>query len=378
MTLEYRSTEPRLSTYLHARACAKGIPLAGNFELTPRCNFNCRMCYVHLDPEEQQRRGTELTADEWLAIAEAARSQGMLFLLLTGGEPLVRTDFAYLFTELKKMGLMVSINSNASLIDADWLDFFRHEPPSRFNITLYGSSDETYERLCGRAMFERVVKNIRALKALGIDVKLNASMTPYNVDDMDGIYAIATELGTPVQMASYMFPPVRRDEQLTGCNDRFTCREAAACSVHWDRLRFTDEAFRQRAEAMKAGIRAMDSDVCEGTPGEKMACRAGRSSFWINWRGDMTPCGMMLQPEVSARALGFVRAWEETKAAAAQIRLPSACAQCRYQHMCHACAAMCVTETGAFDRKPEYVCGMTEATAELTQAEYERMMTHEA
>lgn len=378
MTLEYRSTEPRLSTYLHARACAKGIPLAGNFELTPRCNFNCRMCYVHLATEEQQRRGTELTADEWLAIAEAARSQGMLFLLLTGGEPLVRTDFAYLFTELKKMGLMVSINSNASLIDADWLDFFRHEPPSRFNITLYGSSDETYERLCGRAMFERVVKNVRALKALGIDVKLNASMTPYNVDDMDGIYAIATELGTPVQMASYMFPPVRRDEQLTGCNDRFTCREAAACSVHWDRLRFTDEEFRQRAEAMKAGIRAMDSDVCEGTPGEKMACRAGRSSFWINWRGDMTPCGMMLQPEASARALGFVRAWEETKAAAAQIRLPSACAQCRYQHMCHACAAMCVTETGAFDGKPEYVCGMTEATAELTQAEYERMMTHEA
>ena len=91
--MEYRSTEPRLSAYLHARACAKGIPLAGNFELTPRCNFNCRMCYVHLTPEEEQRRGTELTADEWLAIAEQARSQGMLFLLLTGGEPLVRTDF---------------------------------------------------------------------------------------------------------------------------------------------------------------------------------------------------------------------------------------------------------------------------------------------
>ncbi|MFR6424454.1 MAG: hypothetical protein ACLUNO_01785 [Oscillospiraceae bacterium] len=53
----------------------------------------------------------------------------MLFLLLTGGEPLIRADFRYLLTELKKMGLMVSINSNASLIDDDWLDFFRHEPP---------------------------------------------------------------------------------------------------------------------------------------------------------------------------------------------------------------------------------------------------------
>ena len=43
------------------------------------------MCYVPLTAEEQQRRGRELTADEWLAIAQEARSRGMLFLLLTGG-----------------------------------------------------------------------------------------------------------------------------------------------------------------------------------------------------------------------------------------------------------------------------------------------------
>ena len=110
--MEFSSTEPRLSSYLHARACRSGTPLAGNFELTARCNFNCKMCYVHLTAEEQQRRGRELTADEWLAIAQEARSRGMLFLLLTGGEPLIRKDFRYLLTELKKMGLLVSVNSN--------------------------------------------------------------------------------------------------------------------------------------------------------------------------------------------------------------------------------------------------------------------------
>lgn len=185
--METGTTEPRLSTYLHARACRNGTPLAGNFELTARCNFNCKMCYVHLTAEEQQRRGRELTADQWLAIAEQARSRGMLFLLLTGGEPLIRTDFRYLLTELKKMGLLVSVNSNGSLIDRDWLDFFRHEPPFRFNITLYGGSEATYERLCGRPMFGRVTENIRALRQLGIGVKLNASMTPYNVADMEAM-----------------------------------------------------------------------------------------------------------------------------------------------------------------------------------------------
>lgn len=195
--MEFSSTEPRLSSYLHARACRSGTPLAGNFELTARCNFNCKMCYVHLTAEEQQRRGRELTADEWLAIAQEARSRGMLFLLLTGGEPLIRKDFRYLLTELKKMGLLVSVNSNGSLIDRDWLDFFRHEPPFRFNITLYGASDAAYERLCGRPMFARVTENIRALRELGVGVKLNVSMTPYNVADMAEIYRIAQELGTP-------------------------------------------------------------------------------------------------------------------------------------------------------------------------------------
>jgi len=52
--METGTTEPRLSTYLHARACRNGTPLVGNFELTARCNFNCKMCYVHLPAEEQR------------------------------------------------------------------------------------------------------------------------------------------------------------------------------------------------------------------------------------------------------------------------------------------------------------------------------------
>lgn len=370
--MEYSSTEPRLSAYLHARACRAGTPLAGNFELTARCNFDCKMCYVHLTAEEQRRRGRELTADEWLAIAEEARSRGMLFLLLTGGEPLIRADFRYLLTELKKMGLLVSVNSNGSLIDRDWLEFFRHEPPFRFNITLYGGSDAAYERLCGRAMFGRVTENIRALRELGIGVKMNASMTPYNIGDMEQIYHIAEELGTPMQLATYMFPPIRRDESAVGHNDRFTACEAADYSMRWDRLRLTPEQFQERARAMKQGLALpSEEESCEGTPGEGVSCRAGRSAFWINWQGGMTPCGMMTQPLVSVPELGFARAWEETKAATARIRLPGVCAGCRLKNACHACAAMCVTETGRFDARPDYVCEMTHETVRRTIEEAE-------
>lgn len=370
--MEFNSAEPRLSTYLHAKACRSGTPLAGNFELTARCNFDCKMCYVHLSAEEQRRRGRELTADEWLAIAQEARSQGMLFLLLTGGEPLLRPDFRYLLTELKRMGLLVSVNSNGSLIDQDWLDFFRHEPPFRFNITLYGGGNESYERLCGQPAFDRVQNGIRGLKELGVDVKMNVSLTPYNAGDMAQIHAVAEELGTPMQLTTYMFPPIRRSETMVGRNDRFTAQEAAQYAVAWDALRFTPEVFRQRAEAMERGLMPPSEEPCEGTPGEGMACRAGRSAFWINWQGDMTPCGMMTRPKFSVRELGFDRAWQQTKAATAAIRLPPECAVCGSRHVCHTCAAMCVTETGQFDAKPTYLCQMTQETVRLTLEEAKR------
>ncbi len=364
--MEYTNIEPRLSTYLHSKACRLGIPLAGNFELTARCNFDCRMCYVHLSAQEQKKRGPELTTDQWMTIAEEARSQGMLFLLLTGGEPLIRSDFRYLLKEWKKMGFLVSVNTNASLMDEDWLDFFRAEPPFRFNITLYGASNETYEGLCGLPAFDRVVSNIRGLKEAGIDVKLNVSLTPYNAGDMEKIYQIAHELATPMQLSTYMFPPIRKDQNLVGRNDRFTAQEAAAYGVAWDRLRFTPEEFRQRGEAMAKGLSLPREEACEGTPGEGIRCRAGRSSFWLNWQGHMTPCGMMNAPAFSVPEMGFTKAWEATRDAAAQIRLPGRCKSCSYRHACHACAAVCVTETGHFDVCPEYVCTMSRETVRLT------------
>ena len=105
--------EPLWATYIQQKGAALGLPLAGNFELTPRCNFSCKMCYVH----EQVAKNEELSAAEWIALGKQARDRGMLFLLLTGGEPLIRDDFQEIYHELKRLGLMVSINTNASLID---------------------------------------------------------------------------------------------------------------------------------------------------------------------------------------------------------------------------------------------------------------------
>ena len=156
------SAEPRISSVLHLRAGMRGVPLAGNFELTARCNFNCRMCYVHQNQDPEK----ELTAQQWIELGRHARDRGMLFLLITGGEPMLRPDFPLIYKSLREMGLMVSINTNASLLTDEILELFRNFPPTRLNISLYGGNHETYRNLCGTAAYDIVTRNILRLTDL--------------------------------------------------------------------------------------------------------------------------------------------------------------------------------------------------------------------
>ena len=362
-------SEPYISTYLHTKGRKLGLPIAGNFELTARCNFNCPMCYVHLSNEQVAARGGELTARQWLDIAQAAKEKGMIFALLTGGEPLVRKDFFEIYDGMRQMGLMISINSNGSMIKGKILERFLEAPPLRFNISLYGGCNETYQTMCGLPVYEDVKENIRALRQAGVDVSLNLSITPYNRQDLAQIYADAMELDVNVKSSSYMYPPIRINGSQYGCSNRLSAEEAAAASVQWDLLRFTDEEFAARAQNMAKLI--VEQEGCPVEVGEGVRCRAGSSSFWMTWDGVMTPCGMMNTPVAYPLEMGFDAAWEYVRAETAKIHTPAKCVSCDHKDICGSCAAVCLTETGRFDAVPEYMCRRAEEIVKQTQLAWE-------
>lgn len=365
------STEAYMATYLHKKGRALGLPISGNFELTARCNFNCPMCYVHLTQEQLKATGKqELTAKQWLDIAKAARDKGMVFALLTGGEPLVRKDFFEIYDGMRDMGLLISINTNGSMLKGEILERFLENPPFRFNISLYGGSNETYRNMCSLPAYDTVKENIRRLRQAGVEVSLNLSITPWNRQDLAKIHADAQELDVNVKASSYMYPSVRVNGDQYGCGNRLSVEESAACALEWDRIRFPEEEFYRRAEGM-VNMTDMEPEGCPMEEGEGVRCRAGSSSFWMTWDGKMTPCGMMTTPVVYPVEVGFDAAWEELKEKTAAIRTPGKCVDCRYKNLCGVCAAVCFTETGRFDAVPEYVCRRAEALVEANRAAME-------
>lgn len=353
--------EPPVTEYLFTKATRKKIPLGGTFELTPVCNMDCRMCYVKMSRQQQEAIRALISAEEWIRLGQEAKEHGLLYLLLTGGEPFSRPDFREILAGLHEMGLVLTINSNGTLIDEKTMEWLVQTPPVRINITLYGASDATYERLCRNPRgFTRVTKAIRMLRDAGITVKINCSLTPYNADDLEGIIRFAKEEGLVVQATSYMFPPVRRDASKVGQNDRFTPEDAAYYSAKIEKLLNGSERFLERAKTLDFGSIPSDDDMCIDSEGEGIRCRAGKSSFWVTWDGKMLPCGMLPDEGVDLSKTEFAEAWKQITEKVTCIRLPAKCKNCSLKELCRVCAAMAVTETGHYDQVPEYRCRMAQ------------------
>lgn len=203
-------------------------PANGSIELLPLCNMNCDMCYVRLSREEMERQGRLRTVDEWLEIGRQMQEAGVLFLLLTGGEPFLFPEFRKLYLGLRKMGMILTINTNGTLIDEELAAFLGENKPRRVNITLYGTDDETYAELCHYpGGFEKTMNGIRLLREHGVDVKIGGSLAKTNLDDLDRLLDLGEELGIPVRVDTYMMPAVREREKPYDLQARLNPEEAA-------------------------------------------------------------------------------------------------------------------------------------------------------
>lgn len=353
---ELNSNEKHLSLL----AAAKRMPLAGTFELLPVCNMDCRMCYIRTTPEEMHKQGRMLSADEWIRIAEQARDAGLLYLLLTGGEPFLYPEFEKLYTWLATSGIIPLLNTNGTLVNEDRADLLAKYPPRKVNISLYGASDETYGRLCRNPHgFTQVMNAIRLLQERKIPVKINCSLTPYNAEDLEQMVQICADLNVPFQVTTYMFPPIRKNGIDTECFARFTPEEAAELHLRYACLSMGNgEQWKQWVSEQLDKLKPENAFEYKETG---FSCFAAKNNFWINWKGQMLPCGMLTGPYISAAEHSFEECWNTIVDAGSKVHNPKECITCDKRALCHVCSAASCAETGDYDGKPEYLCRMTDA-----------------
>lgn len=360
------------SELISRKALEKRLPISGTFELLPYCNMRCKMCYIVHDRPVNWKESLR-SVDEWENLFDQAIGQGMLYALITGGEPLLYPGFRELMERISKKPIHLALNTNGTLLNRETVQWMAEVSPGRINISLYGGKNETYARLCHNPKgFDQVTEAFALLNEYRIPFRVHATMTPYNYEDFDRMIAVCNEYHAPLQMAYYMFPPYRKDQGLIPNEARFTPEQAAEAALRILQNRNPDP--RMRRIQLEANCACFEEPERYSLYGNRnIACRGGYASFWIDWQGHVSGCGVHAAEQLDLEKVSFADAWKQIVASTEQTLVSEECQYCKYRCICPSCAAAAFCETGNVEGTPEYLCRFCEVYSELLKEELERL-----
>jgi radical SAM protein with 4Fe4S-binding SPASM domain len=237
--------------------------------------------------------------------------------------------------------------TNAVLLDEQRIAFFKEHPPALIQATLYGNSEDTYERVTGSRVFHRVIRHLSLIKEAGMP--LSVSITPSLTlgEDVFETVRLAYDFTKSVLINSSLFTP--EDEEWRNGE-----RENPSIEFYARILRFQRELIGlslkkvSLEELPEPGGNIHSCDECG------LLCGGGRSSFVVSWKGNLKICNRMSQEE-SVRSLGFSEAWKRLNHAASAWPQVPECTECPYETVCSKCAAVFKDYT-APGQKPDAYC----------------------
>jgi radical SAM protein with 4Fe4S-binding SPASM domain len=234
---------------------------------------------------------------------------------------------------LRNLGVLISVLTNGALLDESWVGFFREHKPAQIMITLYGGDEETYERVTGQRKFATVTETIRRLIEAGIPLKVSVTPSKYMGEGVYKAIRMAASFGTSYAVNSFLFDP----KEETGRSGQ---EHDLDVETHVQVLRLKNEL--QGIET-----REIDPDKLPipGGPNHEclkygIPCRAGRSTFTIEWDGKMVPCSSIRQLVANPREEGFQGAWNSLRQQCSHWPRTPECEHCPYESVCIRCPAI--------------------------------------
>lgn len=332
------------------KAFSECIPVNGGIDLTARCNLRCRHCYIN-------EKSDCMSANRICGILDEAVDAGCLFLLMTGGEPLLHPEFARIYKYGRERGLLVTLFTNGTLIDDSIAGLLEAYPPTGVEVSIYGATAGTHDAIAGvQGAFDATLRGVNLLMLAGVNVSLKTMLMTLNQPEFDAMQRLAQDLGMKFRMDAAIFPSVTGDKAPLDL--RVKAEEAVACEFSMPGRRDDWKSFVKRMETLPETE-------------SLYVCGAGRTAFHINSRGWLQPCIMTPHINADLGEMSFQRAWWKISQEIVGLR-PAAdnpCATCANRLICESCPGFIKLETGDENGRSEYLCRLAEARAEGLMSE---------
>lgn len=327
-----------------ARLAGRRYPFSGSLELTERCNLRCVHCYINQPAGSREAMARELSTSQVTRILDQIADAGCLYLLLTGGEPLMRGDFGEIYLHAKRNGFLVTLFTNGTLLTPATADLLAEWPPRMIEITLYGATQGTYERVTGiPGSHAACMRGIELILERRLPLRLKTMVLRANRGELEAMQALAAQLGVQFRYDAILWP------RLDGSDGPFGQRLSAGEIVDLD---LADEARRQE------WIGLWDRSPDHVRRDYVFTCGAGRRTFHVDSRGQLSPCLSARTPAHDLLAGSFREGWEDVLGPAiAKLRQQdNACRTCDAGSLCDQCPGWSQAVHGDDETPVAFVC----------------------
>jgi radical SAM protein with 4Fe4S-binding SPASM domain len=334
------------SELVHTKAAAGRLPINGTLEITHRCNLRCIHCYCDRPVSKE-----EISLAETCKIIDEMAASGCLWLLITGGEPLLRPDFLDIYLHAKKRGLIVTLFTNGTLLTPQVADALQEYPPFAVEISIYGATRETCEKITRVAgSFDRCKKGIDLLLKRGVPLKLKTMLMTLNQHELWDMKKYAQNRGMTFKFDPFLNPKLNGSQNP--CRLRLSPKDVL----------FFDMDDKERAAAWR--------EFCERPPKPVYtealyACSAGRSSFHITPQGELNICLLVPQPAYDLKIGSFGEGWRDAiPRVLTQTRSQEgSCGNCELKMLCANCSGWAALECGDPEKPVPWLCDVAHLRA---------------
>lgn len=349
-----------ISGYLFERAFVQKRPIACSLALTPYCNLGCSLCGYTLKKNDNLANSL-LSYDDWIRLARQMREAGVLSLTLTGGEPTSVSYFSDLYVELIKLGFLLKLKTNATLITKPDIEcLLRKYPPRATFLTIYGGSSDTYDLITGNGdSYNRMLDGLAYLVNLPTELYVTMTITKQNMWDVKTVANIAKSYSRRLMVNTCLHP--HAETGSIHCMEHALTPSERVVIEHitnFSNMRDAENTIKKMDELLH-NFRLEDFyDDTKPNENEYQSCLNSLQGCCINFDGRMLYCQSSRQYYATPLVDGFENSWLIMQENIATNFLSSPkCNRCKLRKFCHnSCPSMRYLYTHSLQEPHSKMC----------------------